>query len=68
MAYLHGKGIAHGDLKPDNVFMSFNRQLKQEVVKVLDFGLAKALVDAPVDAAISDSPRVRERGPPVRPE
>jgi eukaryotic-like serine/threonine-protein kinase len=36
---MHRKGITHRDLKPDNIY--FNLQEESEVVKVLDFGLAK---------------------------
>ena len=35
VAYLHEKGIMHGDLKPDNILLMSN-----EVVKIADFGLA----------------------------
>lgn len=36
---MHRKGIVHRDLKPDNIF--FHNQEDREVVKVLDFGIAK---------------------------
>ncbi len=36
---MHHKGIVHRDLKPDNIF--FHNQEDREVVKVLDFGIAK---------------------------
>ncbi|WP_428261604.1 protein kinase domain-containing protein [Haliangium sp.] len=43
----HSKGIAHRDLKPDNVFMVFDEEHGYEP-KLLDFGIAKLLVeDAP---------------------
>jgi eukaryotic-like serine/threonine-protein kinase len=38
----HGKGIAHRDMKPDNVFLSTDpEQPGRTIVKILDFGIAK---------------------------
>jgi serine/threonine protein kinase len=49
----HEQGIVHRDLKPANV-----KVRPDSTVKVLDFGLAKALEPAAVDPDLSNSPTV----------
>jgi serine/threonine protein kinase len=51
LAAAHEKGIIHRDLKPANVKITPGAQ-----VKVLDFGLAKALESSPVQTTLSNSP------------
>jgi serine/threonine-protein kinase len=51
LEYAHERGIIHRDLKPANV-----KVRPDGTVKILDFGLAKALEEAPAAGSISDSP------------
>ena len=49
LAEVHGRGIVHRDIKPDNIFL---HQTKDgEVIKVVDFGLAKIFDDEADSAA-----------------
>lgn len=57
LEYAHERGIIHRDLKPANIKLASNDKLtNNDVVKILDFGLAKAIQGNPSSTGVSSSP------------
>lgn len=52
LAHGHRRGIIHRDVKPGNLFIARN-ELGEEIVKLFDFGIARAKPEAPVVSRIT---------------
>ena len=49
----HEKSLVHRDIKPGNLMLG--RDGNREVIKILDFGLAKATSESPPDGALTET-------------
>src|SRR6266545_3863977 len=64
IAEAHALGIVHRDLKPANLFLT-QRADRSPLVKVLDFGISKALQGSPLAASTSMTGTLVTMGSPV---
>jgi serine/threonine-protein kinase len=53
MAEAHARGLVHRDLKPENLFVT-SLGGEGDFIKVIDFGIAKGLADAPEHGLTAD--------------
>jgi serine/threonine protein kinase len=58
LEHAHGKGVIHRDLKPENVFVTVNHE-GEEVLKLVDFGIAKIIDEDTEDEDEGSKPLTR---------
>ncbi len=51
LAHAHDRNMVHRDIKPNNLMLT--RDGKKQVIKILDFGLAKATSENPIDGGLT---------------
>ncbi|KAJ8267813.1 hypothetical protein COCON_G00129850 [Conger conger] len=58
LSHMHGKNIAHFDLKPENIMLS-EKDVPQPNIKIIDFGLAQRLPPGGEYRSIAGTPQYR---------
>ncbi|WIA13591.1 hypothetical protein OEZ85_007157 [Tetradesmus obliquus] len=65
MAYLHSKGVLHGDLKAGNVLLQNVHGSFDQVAKISDFGLAAVLLDGATHRSTASMGTITHMAPEV---